>query len=263
MVTKTALVTGGSSGIGLALAHELARGGYDVALVAHDEVKLDHAITLLRGTFPKRTFYTIAKNLSKLTSAEEIYIELTEKKIQIEVLVNNAGTGQRGAFHEVPLEKHLQIMRVNMIAVVQLTGLFLPEMLNRNSGKVLNVGSINGFQPGPLLSVYNASKAFIVSFSEALSEEVTDTGVTVTCLCPGPTTTDFFEKAGMEDTRVVREVPMMSPEEVAKAGYRAMEAGERIHIPGMQNKIMTFMRRVMPNDLQAKLQKKFYEEVSE
>ena len=140
-----------------------------------------------------------------------------------------------------------------------MTKLFLRAMIARNSGKILNVGSVASFQPGPLLAVYHASKAYVLSFSEAVAEEIKDTGVSITVLCPGPTDTDFFRKAEMEDSRIVESGMLMDADAVAKVGYDALMAGDRVAIAGFTNKVMTFTRRFIPLSLQAKINKKFYE----
>ena len=153
------------------------------------------------------------------------------------------------------------MLRLNVEALVRLTKLFLPAVLARNRGKFLNLGSVAGFQPGPKLAIYHATKAFVVSFSEALAEELDGTDVTVTCLCPGPTATHFFARAQMEETWIVRHgsATMADPKDVAAKGYQALKNGERIYIPGVSNKGLTFTRRVTPKSLQAKLHEKLYE----
>lgn len=261
MKDKYALITGASSGIGLSLTKLFAKAGYNIVAVARDEEDLVAVIEDLQTLHKGIQILPLGKDLTRQRAPQEIYNELKERGIEIEVLVNDAGQGQWGEFVDVPIGRDIELIRLNIEALTRLTKLFLPEMVSRNSGKVLNVGSVAGFQPGPMLAVYHATKAYVVSLSEALAEELKDTEVTITCLCPGPTATQFFENADMQDTRVVRHADktMMSPDDVAQAGFDALMNGERVVIPGLMNKIMTFSRRVMPLAMQAKSQKQFYE----
>jgi short-subunit dehydrogenase len=175
--------------------------------------------------------------------------------------------GQKGNFVDIPAEKYSELIHLNVMSLTHLTRLFLREMVDRNEGKILNLGSVAGFQPGPLMAVYHATKAYVVSLSEAVATELEDmeSKVTVTCLCPGPTDTNFFSRADLEDTNVVhyKDKTMQSPEEVAKGAYKALMDGERIFIPGTTNKVSTFIRRVIPKSTQSKFQKKFYETYEE
>jgi hypothetical protein len=177
----------------------------------------------------------------------------------IDILVNNAGLGFRGKFWEIPLEDQMSIVRVNIEAMMRMTYLFLPPMISRNRGRVMNTASIAGFEPGPLLAVYHASKAFVLSFTEALATELEETGITVTALCPGATDTDFFPKAGMVETKAFQKGPVMAPQEVAETGYAALMKGDRTVVVGGSNKAMVFARRFMTEGAQAKMNKKFYE----
>ena len=151
-------------------------------------------------------------------------------------------------------------MRLNVEAVLRMTSLFLPPMLQRGRGRILNTASIAGFEPGPLLAVYHASKAFVLSWSEALTTELQDTPIGVTTLCPGPTDTDFFPKADMENTCGFQQANLMAPQNMAKAGYEALMAGERLIVPGAANKAMVFSRRFMSDSMQAKVNEKLYED---
>jgi short-subunit dehydrogenase len=258
---RYALITGASSGIGEGLLHQFAKNGFHVIAVAQDEAALRKTVEAHRPLHPGVEILPIAKDLMQEGAPQELYDEIKARGIEIEVLVNDAGQGQFGQFTEIPIERDIELIRLNIEALTRLTKLYLPEMVARNRGRILNVGSVAGFQPGPMLAVYHATKAFVVSLCEALSEELKDTEVTVTCLCPGPTETNFFDRAGMQDTRVVRykDQMMMNANDVAEAGFEATMNGERVIIPGMMNKIMTFSRRVMPVALQAKSQKQFYE----
>lgn len=258
MNTQTALITGASSGIGKALAHQFASKGFNIVAVAQHETKLDVAAAELRARHGV-SVVEIVKDLADAAAPQQIHDELIHRGITIDALVNDAGVGQGGVFIDAPLERDIYLIRLNIEAPTRLTKLFLPAMLRRNAGRILNVGSVAGFQPGPLLAVYHATKAYVNSFTEALAEELKDTKVTVTLLCPGPTDTDFFHKADMEDTRVFESGMLMEPDKVAEIGFEAMMRGERVIIPGMSNKVMTFTRRLMPLAMQAKFNKKLYE----
>lgn len=258
MKTQTVLITGASSGIGKALARQFAGEGFNIVAVASNDAKLELAAAELRATYAV-DIVDIAKDLTQSTAAQEIYDEVLRRGITIDVLVNDAGIGQGGTFATSPIEKDIEIIRLNVESLTRLTKLFLADMLLRDSGRILNVGSVAGFQPGPLLAVYHATKAYVNSFSEALAEELKDTNVNVTLLCPGPTNTDFFDRADLEDSRVFESGMLMEPEEVAEIAYDALMNGERVVIPGMSNRVMTFTRRLMPLAMQAKLNKKFYE----
>lgn len=258
-MSKYALITGASSGIGRSLANEFIKDSYNLVIIGEDEQKLAQTSNQLKNISPHNEIITLRCDLTKEDSPQRIFDTLKSKRIEIDALVNNAGVGHKGKFAEAPIERDLNILRLNMEAVVRLTKLFLPEMISRGGCKILNVGSIAGFQPGPLLAVYHASKAFIVSFSEALAEEVKDSDITVTCLCPGATNTSFFARANMRDTRIFQSGMLMDPDMVAAGGYKAFKSGDHIYIPGFSNKMLTFMRRFIPKSSQAKLNKKFYE----
>jgi short-subunit dehydrogenase len=258
----TALITGASSGIGLALAREFARHGHPLVIVAPVQNELDRIAADLGREFGV-TVLAVAKDLNDNDAAEELFDRLMDEGIGIEILVNNAGLGQRGHFWETPLERDLEIIRVNVEAPIRLTKRFLPSMIARRSGRILNTASVAGFEPGPMLAVYHASKAFVLSWSEALTAELkeADTNVSVTTLCPGPVDTDFFAKADMVDTNVFQKGSVMGPREVAEAGYEALMKGEKLIVPGVSNKALVFGRRVLTESAQAKMNAKMYEEV--
>ncbi|HYP15662.1 MAG TPA: SDR family oxidoreductase [Opitutus sp.] len=259
--SETALITGASSGIGLALAREFARHGHSVVIVAPVKSELEDIARRLSAEFGVNV-HPIAKDLSVENAADEIFDDLINSGIAIDILVNNAGLGQRGNFWETPLDRDIEIIRVNAEAPIRLTKRFLPTMISRKRGRILNTASIAGFQPGPLLAVYHASKAFVLSWSEALATELKDrdTGVSLTTLCPGPVDTDFFPKADMMDTNVFQKGSVMGPQEVAEAAYEALMKGERIIVPGAMNKAMVVGRRMMPISTQAKMNEKMYED---
>lgn len=260
MSTETALITGASSGIGLHLAHEFAAHGHPLVLVAPVESELEVVAFQLRKDH-NVDVGVIASDLEQPDAAQNLFTELNEAGIKIDILVNNAGKGFRGKSWEIPLEHDLAMVRLNIEAPLKLTKCFLPAMIQRRAGRILNTASIAGFEPGPLLNVYHSTKAFLLSWSEALAIELENSGVTVTALCPGPTDTDFFPKADMMAVRGFHQGQLMSPQDVAKAGYEALMKGELFVVPGSMNKAMVAARRVLPVATQAKLNQKFYEEL--
>src|SRR5690606_26955724 len=191
--SETTLITGASSGIGYHLAREFAKHGHPLIVVAPVLAEVERVATEIQREF-KVGVQPLAKDLSQEHAADELFAALSGSGTRVDILVNNAGLGQRGKFWENPPERDITMIRLNIEAVVRLTRLFLPPMLQRGSGRILNTASIAGFEPGPNLAVYHASKAFVLSLSEALATELDGTGVTMTALCPGPTDTDFFEK---------------------------------------------------------------------
>ena len=258
MSNETALITGASSGIGLHLATEFAKNGHPLVLVARIESELREIAQNLNASFEVETA-VIAKDLRDPNAADEICEELEEGKI--EILVNNAGVGQKGKAWEIPLEEDLSMISLNVEAVLRLNKAFLPHMVSRGRGRILHTASVAGFQPGPGYAVYAATKAFLLSYSEALATELEKTGVTVTALCPGPTDTDFFIKADMLQTRAFQEAQLMAPQDVAEAAYKALMAGDRVIVPGAINKALVFTRRFLPESAQAKLQKALVSDV--
>lgn len=248
---KTALVTGASSGIGAALARLFAQRGYNLVIVARGR----QALQDLADDLTRRHGASVAvlpKDLSLPEAPQEIVAELTRQGTQVDVLVNNAGFASYGAFAETDTQHELQMMQVNMVALTHLTKLLLPGMIQRRSGKILNIASTAAFQPGPLMAVYYATKAYVLSLSEALAEELRGSGVSVTALCPGPTRSGFQERAGMQESRLVQG-EIMDVETVARAGYSALMSGRRIVIPGAQNRATAFAVRLLPRGLVTRL----------
>ena len=248
----TALVTGGSGGIGLELAKVLARNGFDLVLVARKRDTLEAAAGQLEGKFDVRA-HVFAADLRRREAPQEIFDFLRNENIPIEVLVNNAGFGLGGEFSETAVERELEMIQVNIVALTHLTKLFLAPMIRRKSGRVLNVASTAAFQPGPLMAVYYASKAYVLSFSEALAEELRNSEITVTALCPGPTDTDFADTAEMGESRLFNAFGIADAADVAKYGYDAMMSGKRLAIPGIKNKILAQANRLAPRSLSAKI----------
>lgn len=259
-MSETALITGASSGIGLALAREFARHGHSLVIVAPVQPELNRICNEVQKEFGVDVT-PLSADLTQAQSPADLLYEVEERGLQIDILVNNAGMGQRGFFAEVSLERDIDIIRLNVEAVVRMTKLFLRPMVRRNSGRILNTASVAGFEPGPLLSVYHASKAFVLSFSEALAVELEDTSVSVTALCPGATDTDFFTKANMTSARIFQKGNVMAPAEVAETAYAALMRGDPLCVVGTANKALVASRRFMTIPATARLNKKFYEDV--
>lgn len=258
--TETTLITGASSGIGLHLAREFARHGHPLVLVAPKEPELKRIATNITAESGVKV-YPCAADLEHANAVDDIDAFLHQAGLEVHILVNNAGHGFRGKSWEIPLEQDISMLRLNIEAPLRLTKRFLPGMIAANKGRILNTASVAGFEPGPLLNVYHATKAFLLSWSEALATELEDTDVTVTALCPGPTDTDFFVKADMEAVRGFQKGPLMAPQDVAKAGYEALMKGELFVVPGAMNKLLVAARRVLSGKAQARLNESFYEEV--
>jgi len=251
---QTVLITGGSQGIGLELARIFAANDFDLVLVARRQEQLDQAAQELRKLGAGVT--VIAKDLFDTANARALYDEVQARQINIDVLVNNAGQGLFGKFIETDLEEEMAIVQLNICSLVTLTKLFVKDMLQRGSGKILNVSSIAGKVPGPYQSVYHGTKAFVHSFTEAVRNELKDTGVTLTSLLPGATDTDFFHKADMEASKIAQDDKLADPAQVAKDGYEALMQGKDMVVSGMQNKLLVAMSNVLPDSLAAETMRK-------
>jgi len=251
----TALITGASSGIGLELAKVHASKGDDLVLVARNKTKLDELKSELESKY-KITVYTIGKDLSSAIAAKEVYDETTKQKIEIDYLINNAGFGDFGMFVESDWNKELQMINLNITTLTQFTKLYLKEMVSRKSGKIMNVASTAAFQSGPMMAVYFATKAYVLSFSEAINNELSDKGVTVTTLCPGATESGFQEAAAMEESALVKGKKLPTSKEVAAYGYKSMMSGKTIAIHGLMNWIMANAVRFTPRALVVKITRK-------
>ena len=250
---QTALITGASSGFGAEFAKLFARDGYNLVLVARSEGALNSLADQLRAKYGVRV-RVLPKDLALPAAPDEIFATLCDEAIPVDVLVNNAGFATYGPFTEIPLQAEMDMLKVNMLALTHLSKLFLPGMLSRRRGKILNVASTAAFQPGPLMAAYYATKAYVLFLSEAIAEEVHDSGVTVTALCPGPARTGFQRRAQMEDSRLVSGT-IMDARTVAVAGYRAMQQGRTVFIPGLRNRLFTLAPRVSPRWLVARVVK--------
>jgi hypothetical protein len=244
MATETALITGASSGIGRELARCFADGGADLVLVARreealrtvaDELESEHGITAR----------VMPSDLAKPDAPQALFDQCAAEGITVDVVVNNAGFGARGPVAELDTQRQVDMVQVNVTALTRLTRLFLPGMLDRGHGGVLNVASTAAFQPGPNMSVYYATKAYVLSFTEGLAEEVRGTGVHVSCLAPGATDTEFVDRADMEDTTLFK-LGAMTPDDVARAGYEGFRSNTTLVVPGALNKLTAASVRFIP-----------------
>ncbi len=249
---SVALVTGGSSGIGLELAKLFVADGHDVIIAAEERAKLDEAAQTLRAAGGSSRIEVIEADLSRPDGAETLYNAVRGLGLQVDVLVNNAGVGVYGDFaRETSLRAEVEMIQVNAVSVVQLTKLFVKEMVPRGSGKILFTASLASLSATPFLTVYGATKAFVYSFAEGIREELKDTGVTVTALLPGATDTDFFERAGAENTKTAQG-KIADPAEVAKAGYEALNKGDDHVVAPWKNKIAAVLTKLVPDQMAAR-----------
>ena len=244
MSTKTALITGASSGFGLEFAKLFAKDGYDVVLVSRNEEKLTDVAMQLKVDHGIRTTI-IQKDLSVAGAAQELYNDIIKQHIQVDVLVNNAGVSEHGFFTETDMDKEMAIIQLNVVALVQLTKLFLKDMVARNDGKILQLASTASIAPLPLMAVYSGTKAFVYSFTQALVNELKDSNVSMTALLPGASDTDFFHKANAEETVIYNDTKLSDPADVAKDGYRALMKGKAKVVSGIKNKVQVAMSNVM------------------
>lgn len=247
MAAKLALVTGASGGIGLEFAKLLAQAGYDLALVARSGGKLESVAVDLREKFGINA-QAVVCDLARPGAAHEVQ----SKVPQCEVLVNNAGFANNGKFAELAEGATFEEIQLNIVTLTQLTRLYLPGMIERKDGKILNVASTAGFLPGPNMAVYYASKAYVISFSEALAEELRGTGVTATVLCPGATESDFHARAGTTAT-LLHKFGLAKAAEVAKAGIEGMMRGKAVVVPGVTNKFVALSPKITPRRLLVKI----------
>jgi uncharacterized protein len=254
---KTALVTGASNGIGLELARVFAREGWDLVLTARSAQKLDELALSLESEFRIRA-HVFPADLSAPGASEDLFKRVSAKGIAVDALVNNAGIGSYGFFAKTDAKADEEMMALNIVALTELTKLFLTPMLERKSGNVLNVASTAGFQPGPLMAVYYASKAYVISFSQALANETKGKGVSVTVLCPGATKTGFQERARMMGSKLFKH-HAMDAKKVAELGYAGMLAKKKMVIPGFKNKALIFGNRFVPMSLAARVARKVQE----
>ena len=245
---QTVLITGASGGIGYELAKLFARDHYNLVLVARSAEKLNQVAAELQSQFGVAV-KTVALDLAAAPAAQFLFDQLQREGVAIDVLVNNAGFGGFGEFAEMPEDEILGQIQLNIVALTHLTRLFLPPMLATHSGRIMNVASTAAFQPGPLMAVYYASKAYVLSFSEALANEIAGSGVVVSCFCPGATGTGFAKRAGTENSRLFRKLRPMNAEVVARDGYRGLMSGRTIVISGLQNWLVAESVRFAPRKM--------------
>jgi short-subunit dehydrogenase len=251
-MNEWALITGASAGIGHELAKVLAENNFNLVLVARNQARLNKIAEELRAVNQVST-RVVAQDLAHPQAAAEIFQKT--KDLPVSVLVNNAGFGTYGPFATADLAVQTDMIQVNVVSLVQLTNLFLQPMIARNTGRILNVASTAAFQPGPLISVYYATKAFVYSFSYALAEDLAGTGISVTALCPGMTRTEFFERARM---RKRHPWISMDARKVAEIGFRALMKGKRVVIPGLMNQILSFFAKRTPPRLTSAVVKRIH-----
>jgi uncharacterized protein len=242
--SKTVLITGGSGGIGYELAKLFARDHHNLVLVARSGDKLAQVAGELQsfGVNVK----TFAVDLSDMGAPKSLFDQLRRDQVHVDILINNAGFGALGEFATMAEERILGQIQLNITALTELTRLFLPPMISRRSGRIMNVASTAGFQPGPLMAVYYATKAYVISLSEAIANEVRNSGVTVTCFCPGATETGFAKRAGNDKTRIFKQFGAMDAGKVALDGYRAVMEGRTLAISGVQNWLVAQSTRFAP-----------------
>jgi short-subunit dehydrogenase len=247
------LITGASSGIGKAFCEEFAKDGYDLILAARRIDKMQAHAADLQQRFNIQVT-AIGADLASPMGAEQLHAEIKKSGKVLTALVNNAGYGVFGEFKDSTLTSELAMMQLNMSTVIALTKLFLPDLL-ATRGKILNIASTAAFQPGPHMAVYCATKSFVLSFSEAIASELEGTGITVTALCPGPTASGFQERADLGNSALVKGKKLPTSGDVATLGYRAMQRGQRVYIPGVVNWVMAQSIRFTPRDLATKVVK--------
>ncbi|MFD2999039.1 SDR family NAD(P)-dependent oxidoreductase [Pontibacter toksunensis] len=256
---KTVLITGASNGFGLEFARLFAEDGYNLVLVSRSTDRMKKLAYELQDRHQLEHVCVVTSDLARAESPREVYEEVTKSGIQVDVLVNNAGAGTYGFFYETDLEREKAIIQLNVTTPVELTKLFLQDMKRRNEGKILNVASVVSHMASPLMAIYGATKAFILSFSEALTNELQDTNITVTALCPGASNTMFFRRAGAAHTKAANG-PLSEPAEVAKDGYEALMNGETKIVSGFMNKAQTTATGIVPDSVSAAAMRKMMEE---
>ncbi|GAB4344676.1 MAG: SDR family oxidoreductase [Flammeovirgaceae bacterium] len=255
---KTALVTGASMGIGYELAKEFAAAKYDLVLVARSVSKLNEIALELTNKYQIKVT-VIGSDLSEKNAALKVYNELKTKGIEIDFLVNNAGFGNFGFFKDTDWAKEEMMINLNITALTQFCKLYVPDMVKRGKGKILNVASMAAFQPGPLQAVYFATKAYVLYLSEAIANELESTGVTVTALCPNATESNFASVANAIGKGTFKKKKLPTDQEVAKYGFKAMMEGKVVAIPGIQNYLLAQTSRFVPRKMATKIMRKLQE----
>lgn len=255
---QAALITGASGGIGLELARLCAKGGHDVILVARSKEKLEELAKYLSGMYQVRAEVIVA-DLADFEAPQAILGEVERRGMAVDVLINNAGVGLWGLFGRQELARIHSVLQVNIVGLTTLTRLVLPRLVSQRRGRILNVASAGGFAAGPLQAVYFASKAYVLTFSEAIAEELVGTGVTVTALCPGPVPTGFNDAAGSGQNNLGASPLVLSAAAVAQVGYRGMMRGRRVVVPGVGMKTVVFSIRLAPRRMSTKIARWFQE----
>lgn len=243
---EVALITGASTGIGLDLARLMAPD-FDLIITARNQARLEEIAQELQNNHGNRV-HVIPGDMARPEAPQEIWSEVERRGLLVAALINNAGFGAYGEFRDIPWATEAEMIQVNITALTHLTRLAVPGMIERKHGRIMNVASTAGFQPGPLMAVYYATKAYVLSFSEAIANELKGTGISVTCLCPGATATEFAARADMEESRLFK-MPKMTSVAVARAGYHSMLSGKTLSIPGVHNWIMAEAVRFGPRKL--------------
>lgn len=243
---ETVLITGATSGIGYEFSKIFYKNGYNLILLGRNEDVLEK----MEFSMNKTNVITYSCDLSKIENVKKFFDFVDKNNIKVDILINNAGVGFNGYFNDISWEKHESIINTNITALTFLTKFITDEMKKRGKGKVLNVASTGSYEPGPLINVYYASKAYVLSFSQGLRQELKDFGITVTALCPGATKTNFSKRSGKGDLDIA-----MSAEKVAKEGYKALMKNKAVCIPGNMNKFLVLGCKVMPSSISAKIVK--------
>ncbi|MFN7115566.1 MAG: SDR family NAD(P)-dependent oxidoreductase [Saprospiraceae bacterium] len=261
MSNQTVLITGAASGFGREFAKIFAKEGYSLVLVDKAERGLRETVQMIQQNGNAVT--TLVKDLGQMNAGHELYHEIKAQGKQIDILINNAGFGQQGDFVENDWQRESDIIHTNVVTFTELTKLCLRDMLRRDEGKILQVGSIAGYLPAPHMAVYSASKAYVNHFTRALQEELEDTNITVTLLAPGASDTNFFAEADGEDMRIVQDSKLTPADQVAQAGYDALMKGKPVEIVGMKNEMMVKMANVMPASWTTSMMGKLHEDKHE
>lgn len=242
------LITGASTGIGYELAKLFAKEQKNLVLIARNPKRLEEVASELKSLAPINV-YIFAADLANPESPKQIFGFTQKENLFVETLVNNAGFGSSGLFHELPLAEEISMIQVNITALVYLTRLYLPEMVQKKQGHILNVASTAAFQPGPFMSNYYATKAYVLHFTEGIAEELKPYGIKVSALCPGPTHTEFQKRANLKNAFLFKSPLVMSAEEVAKAGLEALKAGKVVEVPGIMNWTLSKSVSLTPRSL--------------
>lgn len=253
------LITGASSGIGRSLAEICAKNGHNLILIGRNQQQLQELKLQCQQTYHSEAII-IVKDLSDPSTPSQIYQECRQRNLKVNILINNAGVGAYGQFDQIELTKQTAMINLNVNSLTQLSHLFLQDMRVENQGKIMNVASTAAFVPGPYMAVYYATKAYVLSLSQALAEELSETNITVTALCPGPTQSNFQEAASLTDSPLVKNKKLPTAQEVAEYGYKEMMNGTRVAIHGLRNKILIESLRISPRRMIPKFVKKLQKE---